>query len=218
MRGPTGDSDIVIVGAGGFAREVHTWLPDVYPADKHQFKGFLGRDDSIVPGTILGDPLGYSPEPDERFILAIGDIEVRKKVCETLREKRAEFIHFVHPTSLIAPSATIGIGAVIYPFAVVSNQATLGDFAHLSLHASVGHDAVTGANCYLAPYSTLNGVSRIGDDVLVASHATVASGVSVGNRSKVAANSSAMHDAHDDSIIFGVPGRRASRVECEGST
>ena len=204
--------DLVIVGAGGFAREIETWLPEVFPAETYRLKGFLGRATDSSPA-VLADPCDYSPTASDRFILAIGDLDVRQNVIDSLESKGAQFINFVHPTSCIAPTTRIGRGAVIYPFAVTSNGAKVGNFVHLSLYASVGHDAATGDNCYLAPYATLNGEARIGDNVLVGSHVTVASRVTVGGNSRVSANSAVMRDAPEHSIVFGVPGKSAPRIE-----
>ena len=205
--------DLIIVGAGGFAREVHAWLPDVFPAEMYRFQGFLGRDDGRSKTSILADPCEYVPQADDRFILAIGNLEVRRRVAQSITDKGGEFINFVHPTSVISPTARIGRGAVIFPYSVVSNEANLGAFVHLSLHASVGHDAQTGDNCYLAPYATMNGESAIGDDVLLGSHVTILSGIRVGSRTNVSANTSVVRDAPGDATVFGVPGVSAPRFE-----
>ena len=205
--------DLLIVGAGGFARELHTWVPDVFPDDAYRFKGFLGADDGRSKITVLADPCDYLPQSEDRFILAIGNLSVRRKVAQSIEEKGGQFIDFIHPTSIIAPTARVGRGAVIYPFSIVSNAAELGAFVHLSVYASVGHDAQTGENCYLAPYATMNGESFIGDDVLLGSHATILSGVRVGSRTNVSANSSVVRDAPDDATVFGVPGVSAPRLQ-----
>ena len=205
--------NLLIVGAGGFAREVHAWLPDVFPAERYRFKGFLGRDDGRSKTSILADPCEYVPQPEDRFILAIGSLEVRLRVVQSITDNGGEFIDFVHPTSVIAPTAHVGHGAVIFPYSVVSNEAKLGAFVHLSLHASVGHDAQTGDNCYLAPYATMNGESVIGDDVLLGSHVTILSGIKVGSRTNVSANTSVVRDAPSDATVFGVPGVSAPRFE-----
>lgn len=204
--------DLIIVGAGGFAREIEAWLPEVYPAETYRFKGFLGRM-SDSSAAVIADPCEYSPVASDRFILAIGDIDVRQIVINALEAKGAEFLNFIHPTSHLAPSSRIGRGAVIYPFALTSNSAVLGNFVHLSLYASVGHDAAAGDNCYFAPYATLNGEARIGENVLLGSHATVASRVSIGGNSRVSANTAVMRDAPENSIVFGVPGKHASRID-----
>ncbi len=204
--------DIVIIGAGGFAREVHAWLPEVYSAETHRFRGFLGREPDAGAAPLLGDPLDYTPQAEDRFILAIGDLDARARLVGALSDKGATFISFIHPQSIVSASSRIGQGTVIYPYAVVSNGAKIGDFAHLSLYASAGHDADVGRNCYLSPYATLNGGSRIADNVFLGSHATVGPQVTVGRNSTVSANSCALRNVPDESFVFGVPGTAAPKL------
>ena len=75
--------DLVIIGAGGFGREVRT----IFQNEIHQagliFKGFLGKDhgaaqDPAILPYMLGDPEFYTPSPNDRFVLAVG--EDRKSV------------------------------------------------------------------------------------------------------------------------------------------
>lgn len=209
---------LVIVGAGGFARELCELLPDVFPADQFPLRGFLGQDDRpITVGEsqwpVLGDPVSYEPQTDERFLLAIGDIGARRRVVEAIEGRGGEFETFVHPLARVASTASIGRGAVIYPFAVVSNQSTLQPHVHLNYYASVGHDGQVGRFCLLAPYATLNGCVTLEDDVYISTHGTVAPGRRIGAGSKLSANSACMQDAPARTLAFGVPARQVPRLD-----
>ena len=114
---------------------------------------------------------------------------------------------------MIASTAQIGEGAVIYPFAIVSNCSNLTGFVHLNYFSSVGHDCKLGEYCLLAPYATLNGFVQLEDDVYVSTHATVAPGRTVGQHSKISANSAAMRDVPPRSFVYGVPGKQTRRMD-----
>ena len=205
--------NIVIIGAGGFAREVHEMLWDVYSRTDYRFKGFLGHPSSDlrafgIDRDVLSDPDDYIPQPTDRFLLAIGSMDARQRICDALTAKGAEFLSFVHPRALVASTAQVGAGAVVYPFAVVSNRARVGRLVHLNYYASVGHDSSSGSYCLLAPYATLNGFCTLEDQVYVSTHATVAPGVSIATRSKVSANTAVMKDVPKNTFVFGVPGRQ----------
>ena len=209
--------DLLIVGAGGFGRELHEMLWDVFPEEKFNFKGFLATSDQSLKDAgmdvnFLGDPMDYPPAPNDRFLMAVGYMDARRTLYESITERGGQFISFVHPKALIASTATIGNGAVIYPFAIVSNASTIGECVHLNYFASVGHDCGLGKYCLLAPYATLNGFVKLSDEVYVSTHGTVAPGRSVGHRSKISANSAAMQDVPDGAIVFGVPGRQVAGV------
>ena len=207
--------DLIIIGAGGFGCELHALLWDVFASDTHRFKGFLA--DQTNPratrlGPILASPDAYQPTATDRFLLAIGDIEARRRTSQSLAQRGGQFASYTHPTAMIARTATIGQGAVIYPYATVSNEAQLDDHVHLNYYASVGHDAKVGRYCLLAPYATLNGFCVLEEDVYVSTHATVVVGQRVGARSKISANSAVMRDVPTDSMVFGVPGRVTKRM------
>jgi sugar O-acyltransferase (sialic acid O-acetyltransferase NeuD family) len=210
--------DIIIVGAGGFGREILEMLWQCLPQDQFRFKGFLAKSDETlkaarVEAKVLGDPIAYAPMPTDRFLLGIGDMDARRRTVESLVSKGGQFLSLVHPLARIASTASIGEGAVIYPFAVVSNASKLDGFVHLNYFASVGHDCQVGKYCLLAPYATLNGFVRLEEEAYISTHATVAPGRTIGYRSKLSANSAAMQDVSENVIVFGVPGRQVPRLK-----
>ena len=208
-------SRVLVVGAGGFGREVCWWAADALAGSARRVVGFLDADASrgTIDLPVLGDPATHEPRPDEVFVLAIGIPHVRRRVAETLLGRGARFLALVHPTAIVVPSARVAPGAIVCPGAIVSDAAEIGPFGLLNYHASVAHDAAVGAYAVLSPYATLAGGARVGDDVFLGLHASVGPGRQVGDRSKVAANSCALSDVPTDSLVYGVPGRVARLLE-----
>jgi sugar O-acyltransferase (sialic acid O-acetyltransferase NeuD family) len=203
---------ILIVGAGGFGREVLHWARDAWPEASTKIAGFLSADAHSVPvdrllPPILAAPAAFLPEPGDALLLAIGIPVVRRRVAEDLVSRDAVFLTLVHPTAIVAPSATIGTGSILCPYAIASDSVCLGRFTLMNYHSSLGHDAATGDFAVLSPYATLGGGASIGDDVFLGLHASVGPGVQIGPRSKIAANSAVLHHAPADTLIHGVPGR-----------
>ncbi len=211
--------DLIIVGAGGFGRELFAMLGDVFSSDEYRFKGFLAQEEPRalekwqIHHPVLAAPEDYEPEPDDRFLLAIGAMNARQATTAAIQSKGGEFISFIHPQAFVASTAEIGAGAVIYPFATVSNSAKLGPNVHLNYYASVGHDCQVGPLCLLAPYATLNGFVTLEDQVYISTHGTVAPGCTMKRNSKLSANSACMRDAAESMFVFGVPGRQVPRMD-----
>jgi sugar O-acyltransferase (sialic acid O-acetyltransferase NeuD family) len=209
--------NVVIIGAGGFGRELYEMLWKGLPQDQYRFKGFLAKDPDELSGYEVNEPIldypeQYQPDPSDRFLLAIGDMEVRRRVVDDVAAKGGQFLNWIHPTAVIASTASIGQGAVIYPYAVIMNRSVVEDFVHLSIYASVGHDARVGKYSLMAPYATLNGFSVIHDEVYLSTHSTVAPEKIVGRRSKVSANSAVMQDVPPNSLVHGVPGKQTRLI------
>lgn len=217
MRSPADFRRILIIGAGGFGREVLQWATAAWPSDAKRIVGFLSADADRLNGhtsplAIIGDPESFEFEPGDGCLLAIGIPGVRRQVAESLLAKGAEFLTLIHPTAIVAPTSKIGVGSIICPYGVVSDSCRLGIFVIVNYFGSLGHDAEAGDYAVMSPYAALGGNARIAEDSFLGMHASVAPRTIVGARCKVTANSTALHDAPDDSIIFGVPGRITSHV------
>lgn len=205
-------SRVLIVGAGGFGREVLQWVRDAWPEHAARVAGFLSAERDRLAGhdcglEIIAAPDRYEPRPGDALLLAIGIPLVRRQVVESLLSRGAVFLTLVHPTAIVAPTAIVGEGSIVCPYAIVSDSAKVGAFVLMNYHSSLGHDASAGDHAVLSPYATLGGNAHVGDDVFMGLHASVGPGRRIGARSKVSANSCALSDAPPDSIIYGAPGR-----------
>lgn len=212
---------IVIVGAGGFGREVFQWARDTWPGRESLLGGFLSDDPRRLDGFssdagIVSSVRDYRPIKGDYLLLGIGVPYSRRRVVEQLESREGRFLTLVHPRAVVSPSASIGQGSVICPFALVSDSAVVGRFVLLNYFASLGHDASAADYCVLSPYAALGGSAHIGEDVFLGMHSTVGPGVGVGSRSKVSANSCALKDTPQDSIVYGVPGRISRHVDVAG--
>jgi sugar O-acyltransferase (sialic acid O-acetyltransferase NeuD family) len=208
---------ILIVGAGGFGREVAEWAQQAWPDRAELVAGMLSEDADALAGTgcplpIVGRPSDFEPAAGDGLLLGIGIPRIRRRVAETLLARGGRFLTLVHPTAVIAATAQIGVGTVICPHAVVSVNTRVGDFALLNYHTSLGHDATVGDYSVLSPYATLGGSAAIGADVFLGLHATVGPRITVGDRVVISANSCALSPVPADSLVYGVPGRSAPRI------
>jgi len=204
--------NIIIVGAGGFAREVYYWANDTFSKENYKIKGFLSYNQKDLDGynikaDIIGNDDNYKIEENDRFIIAIGDIDIKKRAINKLKKRGAKFISLIHPTAIIIPTAKIGEGVVICPYCLVSDNVQLDDFVMMNTYASCGHDVKVGKYTILSPYVALNGFVKLENEVFVGTHATVISYKKVGFQAKISANSVVMRNVPSKCMVFGVPGK-----------
>ena len=208
---------IIIVGAGGFAREVYSWANDAFDFTKYQIKGFLSNnkrdlDNFDIKVGIIGNPDFYEIKENDRFLFAIGDIETKKRLVVKLKNKGAKFLTLIHPTAIVVNTARIGKGVVICPFCLVSDNVQLDDFVMMNTYASCGHDVKVGKYSILSPYVALNGFVKLENEVFVGTHATVIAYKKVGFKSKIGANSVVIKDVLANRTVIGVPGKAIQMV------
>jgi sugar O-acyltransferase (sialic acid O-acetyltransferase NeuD family) len=208
---------IIIVGAGGFGREVLQWARHAWPEHVSKIAGFLSAEPDKLAGhaatlPILTSPADFEARPTDGLLLAIGIPRVRRHVAEQLEARGARFLTLIHPTAIVADTAEIGPGTVICPYAIVSDAVRLGRLVLVNYHASLGHDAAAGDYAVLSPYATMGGYASVGSDVFLGLNSAVGPAASVGCRSTVAANSCALVDVPADRLVYGVPGRVGPHV------
>jgi len=204
--------DIIIIGAGGFGREVYLWAKDSFSKEQYNIKGFLDDNPRILDNYdmdvgIIGNLNSYEIKNQDRFLFAIGDIDIKKDLVIKLKEKGAKFLTLIHPTAIVAKTTKIGEGVIICPFCLVSDNVLLGDFVMMNIYSSCGHDVKVGSYCILSPYATLNGFVILEEEVFLGTHTNVIPYKRVGCKSKISANSVAMRDVPPNKIVFGVPGK-----------
>ena len=204
---------LLIIGAGGFGREVLAWARD---CTEHgidwEASGFIDANPNALDGfdvtvPIVGSETEYQPLPSDVFVCAIGNPSARRACVEMMLAKGAKFVNVVHPTAIIGERVKLGVGVIICPYCVFTCDIQIGDHTAFNLHCSVGHDARVGSYCQLSSYSDVTGHVQLADEVFMGSHASVLPSISVGDRAVVGAGSVVISKVKPDTTVIGVPAK-----------
>jgi len=209
---------LLIVGTGGFGREVLWTADDVAPeARGWDVAGFLADDVDAaraelaakgVAPPVVGSVADYQPRDGDLLVCAIADPRERLAACEELRARGARFGSVLHPTALVHPSAVVGEGLIMRHYSGLSPNAVVGDFVTINFLAGAAHDCVVGDGCTFGPHSDVMGAAHLGRGVLLGSHAAVLPGARVGDFATVGAGSVVVRRVAPGATVFGVPARR----------
>lgn len=209
---------LLIVGAGGFGREV-LWTAQEVPADRRAWEvaGFLDGDvdgarrelaDKGVALPVVASPADYMPREGDVLVCALADPRAKLAVCEELRARGARFASVLHPTALLHTSAVVGEGLIMRHYSGISPNAVVGDFVTINFLAGTAHDTVVGDGCVFGPHSDVMGAATLDRGVLLGSHAAVLPGANVGAFATVGAGSVVVRRVAAGTTVFGVPARR----------
>jgi sugar O-acyltransferase (sialic acid O-acetyltransferase NeuD family) len=210
--------DLLIISAGKYGRVTLRLAQEAIKAGAPwRIKGFLdNRPDALAPfgytEPILGPVETYVPQPNDRFLCAVGDNDARRRYAEMILARGGQFATLVHPTSCIADRASIGPGTIIEPFVYVGTDVSIGAFNVIGSHTCISHDNRIG------DYSQVCGHSNFGGNVVVEDHAFFGLGaivvprITIGRYAFVAAGSIVVADVPASSKVFGNPAMEYGRV------
>jgi sugar O-acyltransferase (sialic acid O-acetyltransferase NeuD family) len=205
---------LVIIGAGGFAREVK-WLAE-RSLDSCDVIGYIVRDlakieDSDSRDEILGDESWFQNNPAmDHVAIGIGNPSIRLRIA---KELKARYPHLVFPyiiepsVKYDAPSCRIGEGVLLCAGTVLTVNVTVNDFAMINLNCTVGHEAVIGAGTVINPLCAISGGVKIGDECLIGTHATILQYVHIGDKAVLGAGAVATKNVPAGITAVGVPAK-----------
>jgi sugar O-acyltransferase (sialic acid O-acetyltransferase NeuD family) len=205
---------LVIIGAGGFGREVVTWArQSLQFGQDWTIKGFIDDNPAALvgkntPAPWLGPVLDYQPGDEEVFICAIGTPEAKRRCSELIGARGGRFTRLVHRTAVLADNVEMADGVILCPYSVVSANVRLGRGVVVNLHSSVDHDCEVGDWTQINCHCDLTGGVRIGRGVFFGSSVVIIPGVTIGDGAFLGAGAVVLRDVPPEAKVFGVPARR----------
>ncbi len=212
---------LVIIGAGGFGREVK-WLANDITGDpetdiSYDFVGYVVSNtektsDLDSTDEILGDFqwLRDNSQAFDCLAMGIGNAAPRFKVAEELEKEYGPeyWPSMIHPSAHFdKSSARISHGVQICANVIGTVNLVFEPFAMINLACTIGHEAVLGRCCTLNPTVNISGGVTIGSGTLIGTGAQVLQYLTVGNGSVVGGGSVVTKDVDDQTLVVGIPAK-----------
>lgn len=201
--------DVVIIGAGGFGREV----ADVLKYD--QFAHLVGFIDDDPDTDLLDrrgdkhlgglDTLGEYSECG--YLIGVGDPTLRCRFAQAADRAGMAAEAAVHTSATFGEANRIDGGLVACSHVSVTTNVTIGRHVHLNLNCTVGHDAVLGDFVTVNPGANISGNVTLGREVTVGTGAAIIQGVTIGAGATVGAGAVVTRDVPAGVTAVGVPAR-----------
>ena len=209
---------LVIIGAGGFGREVAEWARHC-PAYRKEWEiaGFLDDNPAALDRftdfglPILGNTQAYEPRADEVYLIAIGHPPMRRIMRERFEERGAVFTRLIHESCVVGSRVQLDPGVILCPRVVLTCDLAIGANSALNVSTAMGHDARMGRDCQVSSFCDITGYVHIGDGVLFGSRASVIPGRKIGDEAVVGAGSVVVADVPPKVTVFGNPARILTR-------
>ncbi len=203
--------DLIIVGAGGFGREVR-WLVERINEVSPQWNllGFLDSNYNVLSKNldkvnVIGTIEDVNKFPDAYVVCCVANTDIRRKLAEKVSNNR--FATLIDPSAIISPMVEIGEGSVICAGAVITVDIKIGRHNIIDVNSTVGHDAVLEDFVTLYPSVNVSGNTLIKSGVELGTGTQVLQGLTVGENAIVGAGAVVIRDLPSDCTAVGVPAK-----------
>lgn len=190
---------IGLLGAGGQAREVASYLPpgtEVFWALSPDYlDGVKDAVDITAPS---------ESERNAAVIGAVGAPEMRRRMVDAWPGDR--FATVISPAAYVDPSCTVGIGTIIAPGAVLTVDVVVGDHCQVNVGATLSHDVQVASFVTIGPGAHVAGRVRLGDGVFVGIGARITNDVTIASGVVIGAGSTVLADVlTPNAVVVGAP-------------
>ncbi len=202
---------VVIVGAGGFGREVLDIIEAQQAAgDVIEFAGFI--DDGEVQLDRLvrrGAQLLGSSESltgmDVAYVIGVGAGATREQLAERLAGSRCRQQPLIHPQATVGGDVLFGEGCIVAAGARLTTNIRCGTHVDVHVNATVGHDCLLDDFVSLYPAAVVSGDVQLHRGATIGTAATVLRGLSIGQGAMVGAGAVVVKDVEPGTVVVGVP-------------
>lgn len=211
---------VVVVGAGGHAREVLDVIDAINDAGSAR--------DAVEVVAVLADPL---PEPEQfaaydigpdrlgpvsalrdqpasvGYVIGIGASDARARIDrEHLGERDCPVL--IHPDTFLGRRRVeFGPGTVLFAQVGLTNHITLGRHVHVNRGSTVGHDSVLGDYVTVSPHTCISGNVTAEDEVFFGTASVANPGVRIGAGATVGSGGVVVRDVEPGLTVVGIPAR-----------
>lgn len=212
VRRRTGKKDIVIIGAGGFGKEV-AWLIEDINKSKNEWNiiGFVDDDESVQGKEINGyrvvGNINWLKEQKLFVVNAIGNPIIKKKVMDKLDGSKNKYPVLIHPSVIYSERVTFGEGSIICAGSIITVNVKIGKHVIINLDCTVGHDANLGDYTTVLPGVNISGYVKTGEYVNVGTGTVIIQGINICKNTVIGAGSVVVRDLPANCTAVGVPAK-----------
>lgn len=204
---------IVVLGASGHAKVIS----DIIIKTGNELVGYLddglesgkiilthGKNEYKVLGKIKKAIQLLQNNQELKFIIAIGNNIIREKLSN---EYKLPYTTLIHPSANIGIGVEIDSGTVVMPNATINTGAKIGRHCIINTGAIVEHDNKLEDYVHISPNATLAGTVKVGKCTHIGVGATVKNNITITDNCIIGAGAVVVKNIDKEGVYVGVPAR-----------
>ncbi|WP_415287568.1 acetyltransferase [Clostridium perfringens] len=205
--------DLVIVGAGGFGREVAWLVEQINEVSKEwNLIGFIDENkemhETLINGYKVLGRIDWLKDKDIYYVCAIGNSKIRKDIVERINKFKLKAATIIHPSVLINKKyVEVGEGCIICASSILTVNIKLGKHVILNLDCTVGHDAILKDFVTVYPSVNISGNCIIDKCVELGTGTQIIQGKTIGENTIIGAGSVVIKNIEKNRTAVGIPAK-----------
>jgi sugar O-acyltransferase (sialic acid O-acetyltransferase NeuD family) len=202
---------IVIIGSGGFAKEVAFLIDEINRAKPEwELLGFIDKKVGEMNGKykIIGDDLWLEKVSEKIYAtIGVGNPSLVKNLYNKfLRNKNIIFPNLIHPKAIGDWGQIIlGIGNIITAGNIFTTDIRIGSFNVFNLSCTIGHDTIIGSYNVINPTVNISGGVEIEEGCLIGTGTQILQYKKICQNVTVGAGSLVTKNIVEEGVYIGVP-------------
>lgn len=204
--------DIVIVGAGGFGREVAWLIEDINKVNKTwNIIGFVDETTellgTLVDGYKVVGNIDWLKEQNCFAVLAIGDTQGKKKIVTKLEKSEIKYATLIHPNVISSDRNVFGEGSIICAGTIITVNVKIGNHVIVNINSTIGHEAVIRDFATILPSVKISGAVVVEECVNIGTGSAIIQGKNIGKNTIIGANATVVKDIPENCTAVGSPAK-----------
>jgi sugar O-acyltransferase (sialic acid O-acetyltransferase NeuD family) len=211
------ENPVIILGANYVGRSAK----EIFESNGNVVYGFLD-DNKTIHQKEIDNVVVLGSTDDDGFLKLIGkkcevfvaadDNKIRRALVKMLQEIRhTQPVNAVHPSSIVALTASIGHGNFIDAGAVIGAGAEIRNHCLIHSRAVISAESKLGEHVQIGAGAVINSGVVIEDEVFIGSGAVIISGLTIGKGARVGAGSIVIGPVKAGETVFGNPAQTVNR-------
>ncbi len=135
----------------------------------------------------------------------IGDNKTRYLLFKKVIDSGFEVATLIHPSAIISPSVSIGIGSVIMPNVVINAKSVIGKCTIINSLSVIEHENIIEDFVHISPNVALSGDITVQAFTHIGIGSCVKQGLTIGQHCIIGAGSVVLENIEENKVCFGSP-------------